>query len=54
MDPSNMEYRQALNMMRLGGMGGYRPMGYSSSTQCDPCTAYVCCSCLTPWGGPFC
>ena len=54
MDPSNMEYRQALNLMRQGGMGGYRPMGYSSSTQCDPCTAYLCCSCLTPWGGPFC
>ena len=54
MDPSNMEYRQALNLMRQGGMGGYRPMGYSSSTQCDPCTAYLCCSCLTPWGGPCC
>ena len=52
MDPSNMEYRQALAMMQQGGMG-YRPAGYSS-VGCDPCTTYMCISCLTPWGGPCC
>jgi len=53
MEPNNMEYRQALSVMQRG-VGGYRPSGYSSSTQCDPCTAYLCFSCLTPWGGPCC
>ena len=53
LEPNNVEYRQALNLMQRGSMGGYRPAGYSSTT-CDPCTAYLCCSCLTPWGGPFC
>ncbi len=53
MEPSNMEYRQALQLMQRGSMGGYRPAGYSSAG-CDPCTAYLCCSCLTPWGGPCC
>ena len=53
LEPSNMEYRQALNLMQRGSAGGYRPAGYSSAG-CDPCTAYLCCSCLTPWGGPCC
>ncbi len=53
MEPNNMEYRQALAVMQRGATGGYRPAGYSSTT-CDPCTAYLCCSCLTPWGGPCC
>lgn len=53
MEPNNMEYRQALNLTQRGSAGGYRPAGYSSAG-CDPCTAYLCCSCLTPWGGPFC
>ena len=53
MEPNNMEYRQALNMMQQRS-GGYRPNGYSSSAQCDPCSAYLCCSCLTPWGGMCC
>ena len=48
-----MEYRQALAMMQRGNMGGYRPAGYSAA-QCDPCSAYLCISCLTPWGGPCC
>ncbi len=52
MDPSNVEYRQALAMMQRGGMG-YRPTGYASGG-CDPCTTYMCISCLTPWGGPCC
>jgi len=54
MEPGNMEYRQALAMMQQRG-GGYRPAGsYGSSTQCDPCSAYMCFSCLTPWGGMCC
>lgn len=53
LEPNNMEYRQALNLMQRGSAGGYRPAGYSSAG-CDPCTAYLCCSCLTPWGGPCC
>ena len=53
LEPNNLEYRQALAVMQRGAMGGYRPAGYSSTT-CDPCTAYLCCSCLTPWGGPCC
>jgi len=52
MDPGNMEYRQALAMMQQRG-GVYRPAGYSSAG-CDPCSAYLCISCLTPWGGPCC
>lgn len=54
LEPNNVEYRQALAVMQRGSMGGYRPAGYTSSAGCDPCTAYLCCSCLTPWGGPCC
>lgn len=54
MDPGNMEYRQALAMMQQRG-SGYHPYGsYSSSTQLDPCSTYLCISCLTPWGGMCC
>lgn len=52
MDPGNAEYRQALAMLQRGG-SAYRP-GVYTSTDCDPCTAYLCFSCLTPWGGPCC
>lgn len=53
MDPNNMEYRQALAVMQQ--RGGYRPYNnYSSATECDPCSAYLCLSCLTPWGGMCC
>jgi len=52
MEPGNPEYRQAMSMMQQGGTR-YRPAGYSS-TSCDPCTTYMCISCLTPWGGPCC
>ena len=50
MEPNNMEYRQALSMMRQGGYG-YQPDMVGRS--CDPCTTYLCCSMCTPWGG-FC
>ena len=55
MDPNNMEYRQALNMMQQRS-AGYRPyQNYNSTTVCDdPCSAYLCLSCLTPWGGMCC
>ena len=53
MEPGNTEYRQTLAMLQRGGMGGYRPSGYTSAS-CDPCTTYMCISCLTPWGGPCC
>ena len=54
MDPNNMEYRQALNMMQQRG-GGYNPyQNHGSVTECDPCSAYLCLSCLTPWGGMCC
>ena len=54
MDPNNMEYRQALNMMQQRG-GGYNPYNqYGSTTECDPCSTYLCLSCLTPWGGMCC
>ena len=53
MEPNNIEYQQALALMRRGAMGGSRPAGYSSAG-CDPCTTYLCCSLCTPWGGPCC
>ena len=52
MDPTNAEYRQAMAMIQRGG-SVYRP-GVYATTGCDPCTAYLCLSCLTPWGGPCC
>ena len=52
MEPGNAEYRQAMAMIQRGG-SAYRP-GIYTSTGCDPCTAYLCFSCLTPWGGTCC
>ena len=47
MDPGNLEYRQAYNMMRQGGQA-YRPYGYSSGgmDSCDCCTTMLCLNCL--------
>lgn len=53
MEPGNPEYRQAMSMMQQGGTR-YRPAGYGSGACDDPCTTYLCISCLTPWGGPCC
>lgn len=56
MDPSNAEYRQALSMMQQGTTR-YRFGAQNDNGVCcgmDPCTAYLCVSCLTPWGGPCC
>ena len=46
MDPGNMEYRQAFNMMQRGGYG-YQPN--MTGAQCDGmdcCTAMMCMNCL--------
>ena len=43
MDPSNAEYRQALNYMQGGGQA-YRPAGYASGglDMCDICSLLMC------------
>ena len=44
MDPSNMEYRTALNNLNLsGGYGGYRPM--QETSMCDCCVQTLICNC---------
>lgn len=47
MDPNNMEYRQAYNMMQQGG-NAYRPTGYASGGMdaMDCCTTMMCLNCL--------
>lgn len=47
MDPSNMEYRQALARVQTGGQA-YRPAGYggmSNSGNCDCCSSLLCADC---------
>lgn len=45
MDPSNLEYKSALNNLNMGAnYGGYRPM--STVSTCDCCTQLICCNCL--------
>lgn len=46
MEPQNMEYRQALNMMQRGGYSYHQDV---SGTQCDGmdcCTSMLCLNCL--------
>lgn len=44
MDPSNMEYRTALNNLNMsGGYGGYRPM--QEANMCDFCLQLAICNC---------
>lgn len=47
MDPGNMEYRQALNIMQSGGQA-YRPFGAGDgmATGVDCCTTMLCLNCL--------
>lgn len=47
MDPGNLEYRQAYQMMRQGGQA-YRPYGYGAGgmDSCDCCTTMLCLNCL--------
>lgn len=50
MDPGNMEYRQALNMLQQRG-GGYRPYGYGGTVDSlDCCTTMLCLNCLCGGG----
>ena len=46
MEPNNMEYRQAYNMMQRGG-NAYRPTGYGGGMDAmDCCSALLCMNCL--------
>ncbi len=53
MEPNNMEYRQAYNMMRSGGGNVYRPAGYGGAGMdaMDCCTTMMCLNCLCGGGG---
>lgn len=45
LDPSNLEYKNALNHLNMGAdYGGYRPM--DSAAACDCCANLVCLNCL--------
>ena len=51
MDPGNVEYRQAYNMMQQGGQA-YRSNGYSTGADAmDCCTTLMCLNCLCGGGG---
>ena len=46
MEPGNMEYQQAYNMMQRGG-NAYRPAGYGGGMDAmDCCSALLCMNCL--------
>ena len=45
MEPGNMEYRQALNMMQAGGPV-YRTYGNGNTSATDLCTTLLCLNCL--------
>ena len=46
MEPNNMEYRQALGMMRQGGYGYQPDMAGASCDAMDCCTALMCMNCM--------
>ena len=46
MDPGNMEYRQAFNMMQRGGYGYQPDMTGASCDAMDCCTAMMCMNCM--------
>lgn len=49
MDPSNSEYRNALNNLRGGARtysGGYNTSNASGCSGCDMCTSLLCADCL--------
>ena len=51
MDPGNVEYRQAYNMLQQGGQA-YRSDGYSTGADAmDCCTTLMCLNCLCGGGG---
>lgn len=45
MDPSNMEYRQAVNMMQTGGRAYRTPQQYGGYSNVDCCTSLICADC---------
>ena len=50
MDPTNVEYRRAYNMMQQGGQA-YRSQGYGTGMDAmDCCTALMCMNCLCGGG----
>lgn len=54
MNPTNMEYRSALNNLNMTGRyGGYRPM--DNQRLCDCCASLICLNCCTSLccGGGF-
>ena len=56
-DPDNPNYRQLLSRLENNGQYYQQYSGnYNNSCcVCDDCsTSYLCCSCLTPWGGMCC
>lgn len=55
MDPSNMEYRQALNQMNAYRQtGGYRTNGGQGVDACDVCTTLYCADCCCECMGGDC
>ena len=58
MEPGNLEYRQALNMMQNAGANNvYRQTGYGSDSGCDGCdicTSLMCADCLCRCMGSGC
>lgn len=46
MEPQNMEYRQALNMMQHGGYSYHQQPAGSSCDGMDCCTSLLCLNCL--------
>ena len=46
MEPNNMEYRQALGMMRQGGYGYQPDMAGANCDALDCCTAMMCMNCM--------
>ena len=46
MEPNNMEYRQALDVMRQGGYGYQPDMMGTSCDAMDCCTAMMCMNCM--------
>lgn len=53
MEPNNMEFSNAYNRLRMGGVyyaNRSSGNGYGQSSACSDCiTCYLCTSCLTPW-----
>lgn len=56
-DPDNLNYRQLLNQLEGNGHAYQQYSGNYNNSCClldDCCSTYLCCSCLTPWGGMCC